>query len=93
MNNNQEQLYIVHESDLIEYLSALHELRALHSGGVDNWEWACESCRDYLKNCIKFYNIIFEDEEDEDDFTFEDVAKLNLKHFTKYNKENEYEAH
>ena len=93
MNNNQEQLYIIHELDLIEFLSALHELRALQSGGVDNWEWAGESCRDYLKSCIKFYNITFENEEDEDDFTFEDIARLSLKEFIKYNKEIEYETH
>ena len=93
MNNKQGQLYIVHELDLIECLKALHELRALHNGGVDNWEWAGESCRDYLKNCIKFYNITFENEEDEEDFAFEDVARLNLKDFIKYDKEIEYETH
>lgn len=34
--------------ELIDFLAADHELRALQFGGVDNWDWRDESLDSYL---------------------------------------------
>lgn len=41
--------YKISETDLRELLAAAHYAWALENGGVDNWTWEGESCRDYLK--------------------------------------------
>ena len=37
------------EKRYLELVEAELELQALNSGGVDNWQWYCESRHDYLK--------------------------------------------
>lgn len=36
--------------ELIGFLAADHELRALQFGGVDNWDWRDESLDNYLSS-------------------------------------------
>ena len=69
-----ENKYILTEEQLIRLLAARHKLNALEMGGVDNWIWYGESLYQYSKN----YENDFEDE----DFDFEDIAKLHLPFYT-----------
>lgn len=39
----------VPEGELLDMLAELHEFHALISGGVDNWSWYGDSCRDYIR--------------------------------------------
>lgn len=45
--------YVVLEDELLELLTAYHELTALKNGGVDNWKRAGCSCSDYLSGAGK----------------------------------------
>lgn len=69
-----ENKYILTEKQLTRLLAARHELNALEIGGVDNWTWYGASLYQYSKN----YENDFEDE----DFDFEDIAKLSLPFYT-----------
>ena len=63
-------MYIISEEALIELVRDSLELAALNSGGVDNWEWAGESCSNYLDELASHYNL------EREDLSFEDVAKV-----------------
>lgn len=41
--------YIISETRLRDLIRAEEEICALNSGGVDNWEWYCDSIQDYLR--------------------------------------------
>ena len=43
-----EKYYKISESVLIDLMKDSLELCALENGGVDNWEWSGESCKDFL---------------------------------------------
>ena len=45
-----EKYYKIKKELLIELIKDSLTLAALESGGVDNWEWAGESCGDYLNS-------------------------------------------
>lgn len=67
--------YKVTEEDLLELLSAYHELQVLVRGGVDNLVWYMEGRKEYLKE-----NGISE-EEIEDGFNFYDLARSEITGF------------
>lgn len=80
--------YLVSRDDLLEMLEAQYRLAALETGGVDNWEWCSDSFSDFLKEYIrenKNYLLTFfqinEDELENMDFGFDDIARVEL---TKY---------
>ena len=43
---------LVEEKELIVLLESFNKLQALENGGVDNWNWYCDSLHDYLENWI-----------------------------------------
>lgn len=76
--------YIISRTELVELLEAYHRLAALESGGVDNWEWYCDSTSDYIKEYIKDNDITIDDEE-MFDFWFSDIAEKEVEHYRGYN--------
>lgn len=62
-----ENKYIISESELIELLATYHYANCLDTDGVDNWTWYMIGRKEYLKE--------FE--------SFEDLAKHELKYYTK----------
>ena len=67
----EKKKYIVEEDKLIALLASYYKLRALESGGVDNWSWYSEACNDWLKS-VRPPNL----EEDEAwEYGFEEFAK------------------
>lgn len=72
---------LIKEDKLIILLESYIRLRALESGGVDNWEWYGESIGDFIQRYIEENNIIFEDEDDKYDFTIEDIAKIDIDNY------------
>ena len=73
--------YLVSENELLSLLKDSYKLIALESGGVDNWSWYGDSVRDFLDTYIRANHIEFEDEEDEWDFSFDDVAEREIKKY------------
>ena len=73
------------EKRYLELVEAELELQALNSGGVDNWQWYCESRHDYLKflreegyskeDIIKYCQ---ENHCDIEDLEFSDFARIEL---------------
>ena len=47
-----KQYRCVPEKELLEILEAANKYWALENGGVDNWDWYCDSLNDYLENWI-----------------------------------------
>ena len=76
--------YLVTERTLKSVLEDALKFRALESGGVDNWEWYGASLGDFLKECALENEI-----EDEEDYSFEDIVKSDLKYFKKIMVESE----
>ena len=76
--------YLVTERTLKSVLEDALKFRALESGGVDNWEWYGASHGDFLKECALENEI-----EDEEDYSFEDIVKSDLKYFKKIMVESE----
>ena len=72
---------LIKEDKLIILLESYIRLRALESGGVDNWEWYGESIGDFIQRYIEENNIVFEDEDDRYDFTIEDIAKIDIDNY------------
>lgn len=70
--------YIVSKERLLELLKAENELNVLEGDGVDNWTWYMEGRRQYLKEGAEMYGVNIDDNED---FDFEDLAKLDLQNF------------
>ena len=62
-----EQRYIVPESELIDLLAAYHYANCLDRDGVDNWSQYMIGRKNYLK----------------EHESFEDLAKDDLKYYTK----------
>lgn len=62
-----ENKYIISESELINLLAAYHYANCLDAEGVDNWTWYMVNKKEYLKG--------FQ--------SFEDIAKSDLKYYTK----------
>ena len=70
----KKKFYKVEEKDLLDMLKAYERLTALEQGGVDNWDWYGVSLSDRLIFLEEEYEV-----SDEEDFNFEDVAKIQLK--------------
>lgn len=70
--------YIVSKERLLELLKAENELNVLEGDGVDNWTWYMEGRRQYLKEGAEMYGVNIDKNED---FDFEDLAKLALQDF------------
>lgn len=64
--------YIVSEDVLLELVRDSLELAALNCGGVDNWDWAGDSCSDYLDELAGDYNL------KRNDLSFQDVAAVMI---------------
>lgn len=62
--------FIITEERLKNLLVSELELLALHSGGVDNWEWYSESLSNYLEDLLC------------DDF--EDEASCDIDNYPEY---------
>lgn len=75
MENKKEKFYKISERDLLYLLEAYHKLSVLEWDGVDNWEWYMEGRANYLKDCG------VTEEEIDNDFDFEDLAKRDLKDY------------
>ena len=80
--------YLVSRDDLLEMLEAQYRLAALETGGVDNWEWYDYSSSDFLKEYIrenKNYLLTFfqinEDELENMDFGFDNIACVELANY------------
>lgn len=78
-----EPMYIIPQSDLLSLLRQSEKLSALEAGGVDNWEWYCDSIRDHINWFLEYHPEIELDEDDRYDFSTDDIALYYL--------ENEYE--
>ena len=76
--------YLIFEETFKSILEDALKFRALESGGVDNWEWYGASLNDFLKECALENEI-----EDEEDYSFEDIVKSDLKYFKKTMVESE----
>lgn len=73
--------YIVSKERLLELLKAEDKLNVLEGDGVDNWTWYMEGRRQYLKEGAEIYGVNIDDNED---FDFEDLAKLALQDFEEF---------
>jgi hypothetical protein len=73
--------YLISKKKLLSLLEDSFRLCALECGGVDNWSWYGNSVRDYLDTYIRANHIEFEDEEDEWDFSFDDIAEREIKKY------------
>ena len=76
--------YLISERTFKPILEDALKFRALESGGVDNWEWYGASFSDFLKEWASKNEI-----EDEEDYSFEDIVKSDLKYFKKIMVESE----
>ena len=90
--------YIVDEVRLRELLKAELRLIALENGGVDNWTWHDDSCRDFLNEdfemnktaYIEFFDLDEkarpnEFEEFKMDFDFDDIVEFDITAYEEYN--------
>lgn len=80
------------KKELETYIKAYYKLKALESGGVDNWNWYGESVCGFLNDyweayadeLIEFFNLTTEEEIEvfKDEFDFSDIAKFVInKHY------------
>ena len=76
--------YLVSERTFKSMLEDALKFRALENGGVDNWEWYGASLNDFLKECALENEV-----ENEEDYSFEDIVKSDLKYFKKIMVESE----
>lgn len=60
--------YIISENMLLNLLEDSHKLCALENGGVDNWDWYCESIHEYYRD-MKVTNFMACAVKDLEDFT------------------------
>ena len=79
-----EKMYIISEKDLLELLESYYRLAALEGGGVDNWDWYCESCADFINDYVHENDINYSEDSDIEDFWFSDVAKIEVEHYPVY---------
>ena len=68
------ELFVVPEKQLIKLLSTYNQLRALVSGGVNNWEQYGESLGGFLRDFVTEHPQLV----DEDDVTFDFIAEYDL---------------
>ena len=76
--------YLVSETTLKSMLEDTLKFHALESGGVDNWEWYGASLNDFLKEWASENEI-----KEEEDYSFKDIVKSDLKYFKKIMVESE----
>lgn len=69
-----EKYYKISERQLLELLADSAKLIALENGGVDNWNWFGDSIKEFFNQVIEENQLT-----PDDDFWFEDVAKLDIK--------------
>ena len=72
-NPDETEYYLLPRSELFELIKDSSNLIALESGGVGNWGWYGDSCRDYIREYAYSIELTEEDEEFED-FGFDDIA-------------------
>ena len=71
----EEKLFVLTETQLVELLTDQMKLDALDRAGVDNWCWYGENFAEIQKIYCPDADI---SEEDLDDLTFWDVAKMRV---------------
>ncbi len=77
-----ERYFKVSESELLELLACTQKMIALESGGVDNWCGYSDSISESLTHLYnEFKKEGKEVPEDDLDFFFSDVAKLELEYY------------
>ena len=76
--------YLVSEETLKSMLEDALKCHALESGGVDTWEWYGTSLYDLLKEWALENKI-----GDEENYSFKDIVKSELKYFKKIMIESE----
>ena len=74
------QAYIVHDERLLELLEAEATLQCLEHAGVDNWWGYCDNKESFIADALE----ITEDEVNERELDFEDVARAGLADFEKF---------
>ena len=75
------QQYIISEERLLELLEMEARLQCLEWDGVDNWTWYMEGRKRFIADALD----ISEQEVDERDLDFQDVALHDLGDFEKFN--------
>lgn len=70
LNETGEDFYLIPRSELCELIQANEILYALQQGGVDNWEWHCESLFNYISRFCDGLNITDEEEREGIDFDY-----------------------
>ena len=66
----------VPEKELIILLESYNRLQALENGGVDNWDWYCDSLHNYLENWIAESGV-----DPSEDWDFESIAEDDLNNY------------
>lgn len=74
---HSDELFIVPQKELIKLLSGYNKFLALENGGVDNWEWYCDSLNNFLD---RFYTDCPQ-VCDEEDLSFEVVSMFDLSNY------------
>ena len=74
-----ERKDIIGEERLIELLANELRLYCLENDGVDNWTWYYAGKKNFIKDAVNDRLS-----EIPRDFSFEDVAKLDLENFEKF---------
>ena len=72
--------YVVPEDRLLELLEAEARLQCLEWDGVDNWEWYMEGRDRFIADALE----ISQEEVEENELSFEDVAQAELCNFEKF---------
>ena len=67
-----KQYRCVPEKELLEILEAANKYWAIENGGVDNWDWYCDSLHDYLENWIAESGV-----DPSGDWDFESIAEYD----------------
>lgn len=63
----------VPEGELLDMLAELHEFHAIEAGGVGDWSWYGESCKDYLRDWRNRKHL-----DPRGDWTFEHIAAEHI---------------
>lgn len=78
-----KEIIEISRDELIELIECQYRLAALERGGVDNWQWYGESCREFLdeyKNENKFSLIAGMDSEEAEEY----LEELDFRHIAEF---------
>lgn len=72
LQNPKTVMRAIPHQELVDLLEASYILEALNNGGVDDWTWYGESCKDFLDEQLPFYK---DDMPEDTNFDFEYMAE------------------